>query len=285
MPNSRDIKRRIKSVTSTQQITKAMKMISATKLRKAQASVTAIRPFTHKIDQMIQHVSGSLEHPYLQEREVKNVCYLVLGSDRGQCGGFNANLNRFLKHQLETETRPYQVIAVGRKVRDFCRHNQLPLAGEYIGLGDLPHFNQSQGIAESLRKQFDAGEFDEINIIYSHFKSSMSQIPTMKRLLPISEPEPVEDEDEQLMVDDYIFEPSAAEVTAALLPQYVDVDVFCALQEAKASEHGARMTAMSSATDNASEMIGSLTLSLNRARQAAITTEISEIVGGAAALS
>jgi len=284
MASALDIKRRIKSVKSTQQITKAMKMVSAGKLRKSQAAVTAVRPFTAKIDQMILHVSGSVEHPYLQKRsEVKKVCYVVLGSDRGLCGGFNGNLNRFLEELLKEETRPFELLVVGRRVREFCLRKNYPLADELVDMGDTPTFAQANKLALFLRKQYDDGEYDEIRLVYSKFKSTISQVPMEQRLLPI--PKPEQAEDNMFSGTDYIFEPSAEEILASLLPQYVDISVYCAMQEAKASEHGARMMAMTSATDNASEMIASLTLSLNRARQAAITTEISEIVGGAAALS
>jgi len=288
MASARDIKRRIKSVRSTQQITKAMKMVSAAKLRKSQAAVLAVRPFTRKIEQMIMHISESVMHPYLHEKaHVRQVCYVVIGSDRGLCGGFNGNLNRFLDHRLAGEERPYQLVVIGRKVREHCARRNYPVAGQYFGIGDNPSFFQAHELAEILRGAFDDGTYDEVNLIYSQFKSAMIQTPQMSRLLPVPNPEPIDEEYEEdlFLGTDYIFEPGKEEVLHAVLPQYVDIDVYCALQEAKASEHGARMTAMSSATDNATEMIGSLTLSLNRARQAAITTEISEIVGGAAALS
>lgn len=288
MSSARDIKRRIKSVKSTQQITKAMKMVSAAKLRKSQAAVMAVRPFTRKMEQMILHISESVKHPYLQEKaEVKKVCYVVVGSDRGLCGGFNGNLNRFLDHHLAQETRAFELVVIGRKVREYCVKQRWPIARDYTGIGDNPGFYQAHELADLLRESFDKDEYDEVNLVYSQFKSAMVQTPQISRLLPVRHPEAVDAayEEDMFLGADYIFEPSREAVLEAILPQYVDIDVYCALQEAKASEHGARMTAMSSATDNATEMIGDLTLSLNRARQAAITTEISEIVGGAAALS
>ena len=288
MSSARDIKRRIKSVKSTQQITKAMNMVAAAKLRKSQAAVVAVRPFTRKIEQMILHISESVKHPYLQEKaEVKKVCYVVIGSDRGLCGGFNGNLNRFLSQRLAEEEREYELIVIGRKLREYCQSQGYPIARECTGIGDNPSFCQAHELAEQLRRGFDEEAYGEVSLVYSQFKSAMVQSPRLSRLLPVSPPEPVNEEYEDAMFlgVDYIFEPSREAVLEAILPQYVDIGVYCALQEAKASEHGARMTAMSSATDNATEMIGHLTLSLNRARQAAITTEISEIVGGAAALS
>ena len=286
MASARDIKRRIKSIKSTQQITKAMKMVSAGKLRKSQAAVTAVRPFTAKMDQLILHVSEAVEHPYLQPRpEVKKVCYVVLGSDRGLCGGFNGNLNRFLGEVLAEETRPYALIVVGRKVREYCLRNQFTLTDDLVDMGDNPRFSQAQALGRKLRKAYEDGEYDEIRLVYSKFRSTVSQVPMQQKLLPVPKPE-VDEEDSKIFASiDYIFEPSAEEILEKLMPQYVDIAMFCAMQEAKASEHSARMMAMSSATDNATDMISNLTLSLNRARQAAITTEITEIIGGASALS
>ncbi len=283
MTNARDIKRRIKSVKSTQQITKAMKMVSASKLRKSQASVQAVRPFTAKIERIIRDIGESgVAHPYLCPRPaIKKVCYLVIGGDRGQCGGFNANLHRFLDHTLAGETRPYCLIVLGRKAREHCRKNNYPVLEKYTEIGDNPAFYQAQELSRIVTAGFDAKEYDEVILIYSQFKSAMHQLPITKQLLPVAYPEP-EASKEAL---DFIYEPSGTDILNVVVPQYVEIDIYCAMQEAKASEHGARMTAMSAATDNASQMIDKLTLSLNRARQAAITTEISEIVAGAAALS
>lgn len=283
MTNARDIKRRIKSVQSTQQITKAMKMISAAKLRKSQASVQAVRPFTAKIEQIIRDIGTSgITHPYLCPRpDVKKVCYVVIGSDRGQCGGFNANLHRFLDHILAQEKRPFCLIVLGRRAREYCKRQHYPILEKFTEIGDNPAYSQGQELARIITAGYDTKEYDQVIMVYSQFKSAMSQSPTQKRLLPVDYSS-MENENDGT---EFIYEPNGEAILDVVVPQYVEIDVFCALQEAKASEHGARMTAMSAATDNANEMIGSLTLSLNRARQAAITTEISEIVGGAAALS
>lgn len=285
MSNSRDIKRRIKSVKSTQQITKAMKMVSASKLRKSQAAVQAVRPYTRKIEDIILDVSGSVEHAFLQERsQIKKVCYLVFGSDRGLCGGFNGNLHRFLSNKLKEETHEYAVAIIGRKVWEYCSKQNYPISFHNTTIGDNPDFHQAREVASLMANAFKSGEFDEIYLVYSEFKSVMVQIPQVKRLLPVVPPE--ENEQGSIMFKhDYIYEPTIEDFLEVILPQYLDMGVYTAMQEAKASEHGARMTAMSGATDNASDMIGKLTLSLNRARQAAITTEISEIVGGASALT
>lgn len=291
MASARDIKRRIKSVKSTQQITKAMKMVSASKLRKSQTAVTAVRPFMRKIDEMILHVGEAVAHPYLQEKqEVRRVCYLLIGSDRGLCGGFNGNLHRFLDHVLQetaaAESAPeFAAVVLGRKAMEHCARRGYPVDVEYAAIGDNPDFSQARQLSHLLREAFDEQKYDEIYMVYSEFKSALVQRPTIKRLLPIVHPQTDGDAENRFAAVDYIFEPDQQTVVEALLPQYIDIGVYCALQEAKASEHGARMTAMNSATDNATEMINKLTLSLNRARQAAITTEISEIVGGAAALS
>ena len=286
MASARDIKRRIKSVKSTQQITKAMKMVSASKLRKSQATVQAIRPFAHKIEDVILSVGSSeSSHPFLMNRDkINKVCYLVIGSDRGLCGGFNSNLHRFLDHALAAETHDYDIAVIGRKVKDHCQRMGYPVSFNYTCIGDNPGFYQAQELARIMRTAFECGDYDEIYIVYSEFKSAMSQTPRIKRLLPVQAPEKTA-ASSKLIDTDYIFEPDREQILDTILPQYVDIMVYSSLQEAKASEHGARMTTMNSATDNASDMINKLTLSLNRARQAAITTEISEIVGGAAALS
>lgn len=285
MANARDIKRRIKSVKSTQQITKAMKMVSASKLRKSQATVQSIRPFAHKIEDVILSVGGSTQHGFLKARDkINKVCYLVIGSDRGLCGGFNSNLHRFLDQVLAAETHQYDVAVIGKKVKEHCDRMGYPVSFNYTCIGDNPGFYQAQELARIMRSSFEHGEYDAIYIVYSEFKSAMSQTPKLKQLLPVQPPEKAEDTN-HIQETDYIFEPSISQILDIILPQYVDIIVYSTLQEAKASEHGARMTTMNSATDNATEMIAKLTLSLNRARQAAITTEISEIVGGAAALS
>lgn len=282
MATARDIKRRIKSVKSTQQITKAMKMVSASKLRKSQTAVQAVRPFTHKIEAIIRDIGNSgAAHPYLQTREVKKVCYLVIGADRGQCGGFNVNLHRFLDNQLKQQQHSTCLVVLGRKVREHCRTRNYEVLRSITEIGDNPNYSQAQELSRILTEGYDRGEYDEIYMVYNQFKSAMHQFPTIKKLLPVEAPAA----EENTVASEFIYEPSGAEILEVVVPQYVEIDIYCALQEAKASEHGARMTAMSAATDNAGDMIDRLTLSLNRTRQAAITTEISEIVGGAAALS
>ena len=284
MVSARDIKRRIKSVKSTQKITKAMKMVSASKLRRTQTAVTEVRPFAAKIEAVISHLAeGAGDHPFLKPRkEIKRVAYVVIGSDRGLCGGFNVNLHRFLTQALEKEEHEYGLIVLGNKVRDYALRRGYTIDTECSKLGDTPSFFQAREVARLVNDAYVNGEYDEVYVVYTRFKSAMSQEPMMKRLMPVVCD--FEESEESGEIANFTFEPSCPEILDTVIPQYVEVGIYSAMQEAKASEHGARMTAMSSATDNATEMIGSLTLSLNRARQAAITTEITEIVSGAAAL-
>ena len=281
MSNAQDIKRRIKSVKSTQQITKAMKIVSATKLRKTQGKVLAVRPYAQKMHEVISHLAGDeSQHPYLLQREIKKIGYVIIASDGGLCGGFNSNLLRYADGILKETALPYGIIAVGSKTRDYFTHRNRTIDQIIPSISENPDFNQSKDLAKTIIDSYLDGTYDEIYLIYTNFKSAMSQQPTHLRLLPVEKAEV-----EENTFSEYIFEPDKNEILSVILPQYIEVSVYRTLLEAKTSEHGARMTAMSSATENALEMIEKLTLSLNRARQAAITTEISEIVGGAAALS
>ena len=280
MANARDLRRRIKSIKSTQQITKAMKMVSAAKLRKAQERVIAARPFAGKIKEVLARVTSSnsgVSHPLLEVREPKNVCYVLISADRGLCGGYNANVLRMTAGKLHE--KPGSLVAIGRKGRDFFRRRGFDIKSEFIGLGEDVPFGSAKEIGQTLVDYYVQGMFDEIHLVFTEFRSAMTQIPTSIKLLPV-EP-PTEDSGKGT---DYIYEPAPEELLSELLPKYIETTIYRALLESKASEQGARMTAMGSATDNAAEMIGKLTLSLNRARQAAITKEISEIVGGANAL-
>jgi F-type H+-transporting ATPase subunit gamma len=286
LPTARDIKRRIKSIKSTQQITKAMKMVSAVKLRRVQASLLDLRPYANKLQSLLDHLSGGgLEHPFLQEREIKRVCFVIVAGERGLCGSFNGNVLRFAEQQLAACPHAQALLLLGNKTYEYFRRGEREILDSQRSLGDYPSFFQGKELARQLAASYLAGEFDQVNIIYTEFKSAMSQRPALKQILPvIHQPGEEDSSKEDSSFADYIFEPDAASLLEAVLPQYIDITVYRALLESKASEHGARMTAMSSATDNALEMIDSLTLSLNRARQAAITKEIIEVVSGAAAL-
>jgi len=285
MASTRDIRRRIKSVKSTQQITKAMKMVAAAKLRKAQEAVVAARPYAVKLTEVLGRVAsaaGDVSHPLLEAREENKVAYIIITADRGLCGGFNSNTIRYAAREIQGLNN-LSVIAIGRKVRDyFKRQGNVQVAAEYVALGEYVDFSQAQEIAKFVIEKYTAGDFDTVYLVYSEFINTLTQKPTKTKLLPI---EPPTDQQEKAGSSaSYTFEPSAEFVLSELLPKYIEVSLYRAILESKAGEQGARMTAMESATKNAKDMIDNLTLSLNRARQAAITTEISEIVGGAAAL-
>lgn len=277
----REIKRQIKSKQNMRQITKAMEMVSASKLKKAQVAAEASRPFADKIREVIVNVAAattSVSHPMLISRPVKRTGYLIITSDRGLAGGFNANLLRKLLSTIkERHNSPeeYAVFVIGRKGRDFLRKRNVPLVDEVTGLPDSPIFSDIRQVTAQAVGNFAEGAYDELYLVYNVFKNAITQIPTVKRLLPL------EAIDKKGPVSEYDYEPSPEGVLEVLLPRYAETLIFSALLESKASEHGARMTAMGNATKNASKMISSLTLQYNRARQAAITQEITEIVAGA----
>lgn len=290
MQSARDIRRRIKSIKSTQQITKAMKVVAAAKLRRAQEAATAARPYAVKFSAVLGRVSsaagGGVKHPLLEVREPKKTAYIIITADKGLCGGFNANVIRLATKELSKHDQP-ALIAVGRKGRDHFRRRNANIVAQHVGLGTSVSFSKAKEIAQYVIKKYTEGEFDQVFLIFNEFVNVLTQRPKVIKLLPIENMEEQtaegEDKEKKEMVS-YIFEPDAESVLGELLPKYVEINVFRAMLESKAGEFAATMTAMDSATKNASDMIDRLTLSLNRARQAAITTEIAEIVGGAAAL-
>lgn len=292
----RDIKRRIRSVKNTQQITKAMEMVAAAKLRRAQQRVLAGRPFAEKLQEVLARLVRQGEgdkrkkahHPLLEEREVKRVAYVVVTADRGLAGGYNVNVLRKLTQALSDDERESEVIAIGRKGRDYLvRRGRKPHA-EFVNLGDELDFTLARDIARTLIRTYEEGVFDEIYFVYNLFVTAATQRPTVARLLPLEAPEVDEGTSAELgdeEATEYIYEPNPEAVLNILIPRYLETQVYSVLMEAKASEHGARMVAMRNASENADEMIGALTLSFNRARQDSITKELSEIVGGASALA
>ena len=287
MASSRDIKRRIASVKNTQQITRAMKLVSSAKLRHARNAWQAAEPYCRRLTIAISQLAPSCrDHAWLAEEEGEGrVLYVAIGSDRGLAGSFNVGLHRFVDDLLTCETRDYDLLVSGRRLIDYCRRRKYHLIGTLDDIGDHPDFKVSRRLARRLTAAFDKGDYAAVYLIHGVFHSSLVPEACCRRLLPLAPPTP--EEVQHLLdgeVDDFILEPSPEELLNALLPFYADTMVYSALVEAKAAEHGARMAAMSAATDNAREMIADLTLSLNRARQAAITTEIAEIAGGAAAL-
>lgn len=288
MQNMREIKRRIRSVQNTRQITKAMTMVAAAKLRRAQERAEESRPYTDKMSEVIASIASRIDivaHPLLEVREVKKTGYVVITSDQGLAGGYNSNLLRKLVQTIAGRHRSaseYEIFVIGKKGRDFLKRREYPIIGEVIGLSDSPTFAEIKNISNRVVKMYAEGTFDEVYLYYNEFISTISQLPTEKKLLPLTDLDEAEGGELSAFIE---FEPSAEEVLGSLLPRYAETLIYSALLNAKASESGARMTAMDSATNNADEMIESLTLTYNRARQASITQELTEIVAGANALS
>jgi F-type H+-transporting ATPase subunit gamma len=282
MPSLKDLRKRIGSVRSTQQITKAMKVVAAARLRRAQEAAERARPYAAKLTEMFAAVVGGLSeeaHPLLARREENRIDLIVLTSDRGLCGGFNANLLRQSEaFQRERGDRTTRLMLVGRKGLDYYRRRRVEPLFERTGVLNAPALEVARALAEHVTARFAADETDAVYLVYSRFQSAISQVPTVVRLLPVDAPA------EDASSVDYIFEPPRPELLGKLLPRYIETRLLQALLESIASEFGARMTAMDNATRNASEMIDRLTLSMNRARQSAITTELMEIVSGAEAL-
>jgi F-type H+-transporting ATPase subunit gamma len=285
MPALIDIRRRIRSVKNTQQITKAMKMVSAAKLRRAQDAMFAARPYARKMMEVLNSLATRAHpdaHPLLQEHGDEKVLLIVITADKGLCGGFNANIiraaTRFLDEQQRGE-RKLELDLVGRKGRDFFRRRRYRVRSEHIGLFQALQFPAAQRIAQSLVKTYVAREVDRIHIAYNEFKTVIAQKVVVEQLLPIRKLE----FDPQEPPLDYLYEPSPGAIFDEILPKHVEIQVWRALLESAAAEHGARMAAMDAATNNAGEMIDRLTLYMNKVRQAAITKEIIEVVSGASA--
>jgi len=283
----REFKRRIRSVKSTQQITKAMKMVAAAKLRRAQESAEASRPYTETLQGTLARlvgVSDDVEHPLLVKRdEVLKVGYIVVTADRGLCGGYNTNIIRAATDAIKADERETDkgIIAVGRKARDFFRKRG-GLEAEFVNLGDKISYADAREISQYVINAYENEEFDEIYIVYARFINALRQVPTVVKILPIEPPEATSAGEGHNV--EYIYEPSAESILINLLPRYVGSQIYHAMLEGKASEHGARMTAMGAASENAGEIIEAMTLKMNKVRQAAITDEILDIVGGAEAL-
>ncbi len=284
MPSLKDIKKRIGSVKNTRQITKAMKMVSAAKLRRAQDNIIAARPYASKMEEVLKSLAVNVEgdaHPLLEVREAKKLLLIVVSSDRGLCGGFNANLCKAAERYIRGNKDQYESIAIttlGRKGYEYLK-NRFPVEKNYPNLISKPNYQTAASLAQEVIEGYLEGEYDQVVILFNAFKTVMSQDITFQQLLPVVPPQSEETVDEAGV--EYIFEPSIQELLAEILPKNIEVQIFKAMLESVASEHGARMTAMDSASKNASEMIGKLTLQYNRARQAAITKELMEIISGA----
>ena len=289
MANLKEIKNRITSIASTMQITSAMKMVSAAKLKRAQDAITQMRPYAEKLQEILVNLSATLdlsENAYSEQRDVKKAYIVAVTSNRGLCGGFNNNIVKRVNALLADEYASYdtKVIAVGKKANDAFKRSDKNFRPEGIGaaedmFNDLT-FERSSETAQFLMDEFAAGNVDKVVIVYNRFKNAAVQEVQAEQFLPIVAPEATEDTG----AGDYIFEPNKSEIVEDIIPKSLKIQMFKAFLDSHASEHGARMTAMHKATDNASDLKRTLTLEYNKARQAAITNEILEIVGGAEAL-
>ena len=283
MANMRAIRTRIKSVTNTQQITKAMKMVAVSKLRRTQAGMQAMRPFADKsqevLDALLASGSGDENRFIAPRKKVNNVCYVLFVGNRGLCGMYNSAVLRFMEEIAAAEQRSFSVVVCGRWGKDVIAKSGLPVIKTFNDLSDTPTANEALELAEYLKQMYLSGEADEIQLVYQHYYSALRQEPVAHRLLPAA-PE----SESEAPKKEFIFAPDAQSVLESVMQLYINNRVLSIMLEAKCGEHSARMTAMTSATDSTRTLIDQLGLSLNRARQAAITTEISEIVGGASAL-
>ncbi|MEK9612321.1 MAG: ATP synthase F1 subunit gamma [Flavobacteriaceae bacterium] len=286
MANLKEIRNRIASVSSTMQITSAMKMVSAAKLKKAQDAITAMRPYANTLTELIQNLSGALEsdsqNPYTQQREAKKTLLIAITSNRGLCGAFNANIIKKTRQLLEEDfsAKEVRLITIGKKGSEILDKTGKVQASHDAIFDDLTYENVGE-IAQTIMDQFANSDFDEAILVYNRFKNAATQIVEVEPYLPIV----AETDSSRSSSSDYIFEPNKIDIVNDLLPKSLKMQLFKALRDSFASEHGARMTAMHKATDNATELRDQLKLTYNKARQAAITNEILEIVGGAEALN
>lgn len=287
MANLKEIRNRITSVSSTMQITSAMKMVSAAKLKKAQDAITAMRPYAEKLTELLQNLSASLEGEvggdYTTQREVKKVLLVAITSNRGLCGAFNSNVIKEIKNRTAFYAgKQVDVFAIGKKGNDALSKSH-KVHGHHNAIFDHLTFENVAGIADNLTEKFLSGEYDRIELIYNQFKNAATQIVQTEQFLPLA---PIKTHETVTnTAGDYIYEPSKEEIVLTLIPKSLKTQLYKGIRDSFASEHGARMTAMHKATDNATELRNQLKLTYNKARQAAITSEILEIVGGAEALN
>lgn len=291
MANLKEVRNRIASVSSTQQITKAMKMVSAAKLKRATNAIVQLRPYADKMRDILANLTVSLEEsnsPYIGEREPVRVLVVTVASNRGLAGAFNANVIK-AANQLIAERYPEQhqkgnvsILAIGKKAHDFYERRKYTVVGNNHELYNSLNFENTAGIAQAIMDGYTNGQYDRVELVYNRFKNAAVQFLTVEQLLPLPKPANAA---AQANKTDYILEPSQEEIVESLIPNSIKIQLYKAVLDSYASEHGARMTAMDKATDNAGDLIRALKLSYNQARQAAITTELTEIVSGAAALS
>lgn len=296
MPSTREIRGRIRSVKNIAQITKALQMVASSKMRRAQERVEQSRPYAEQLRELVSRLARVTgedigELALLKQRPVRNIGYVLITPDRGMCGALSSNINRkaatsALEQQrtfAERETRPgIEYVAVGRKGRDFVMRNQFHLAAEFTNYGDRPSLLDASAIAQVATEAFLKGEVDVVYVVYPKFVNTVTQLPTVAQLLPVQPPTGEGGTGNESI--DYIYEPDAASIFEALLPRYIDMQVYQALLETLASFYSAQMVAMKNASDNAKDLIQDLTLTYNKARQASITTQILEVVSGAEAL-
>jgi F-type H+-transporting ATPase subunit gamma len=295
MPSLKEVRSRITSTISTQQITSAMKMVSAAKLRRAQDAIVQMRPYAAKLKEILENVTSSLDSSaggaFAKERPVKKVLLVVITSNRGLCGAFNSNIIRIAartaneKYAEQKKSGNVQVLAIGKKAADFFRKNNYKILSNNSDLFEGLSYAKTSVVAETIMKEFIAGNFDRVELFYNQFKNAASQIITHEQFLPVAPPKKTSQvKTTKKNSIDYIFEPSQEEIVKDLIPNALKIQLYKALLDSNAAEHGARMTSMHKATDNAQEILRDLRLTYNKARQATITKEILEIVGGAEAL-
>ena len=286
MANLKEIRSRITSVGSTMQITSAMKMVAAAKLKRAQDAITRMRPYANKLTELLENLSSSLGSAdggiYSTERELKHVLLVTITSNRGLCGGFNAYIIKSAKELINDKYKDSKVsvLSIGKKSSEHFRKNDFNLTSSHDTLFNDLTFDNVAKVAEGIMEQFVAGDYDKVVLIYNQFKNAATQVVMTEDFLPVQK-----DDNKEVAIGDYIFEPTKQEIVNQLIPKSLKTQLFKAILDSHAAEHGARMTAMHKATDNAGELKKELTLTYNKARQAAITGEILEIVGGAEALN
>lgn len=289
MANLKEVKTRIGSVISTQQITKAMKMVAAAKLRKAQESIMQMRPYAQKLGEVIENVSGGLEdgqNSYVTSREENKILVVAISSDRGLCGPFNANVFKTVaqlihtKYETQFDAGDLQILPIGKKALDFFKKRKYNVIDDFANIFSRLSFQSAREAAEFVMKAYHEERIDKVEIVYNEFKNIGTQVMQSEQLLPLQNA----DNDEQNLNNDYIFQPNQNVLIEELIPKAIKAQFYKAILESNASEHGARMTAMDKATENADEILKDLRLTYNQTRQAAITTEILEIVAGAEAL-
>lgn len=292
MANLKEVRNRIASVSSTQQITKAMKMVSAAKLKRATSAIVQLRPYATKMKEILANLSASLDEsnsPFIQEREPVKVLIIAVSSNRGLAGAFNLNviksINVLISEKYSDQHRKgnVHIVAIGKKVQDYYEKRKYNVIGNNNELYSELTFKNSSKIAEAIMEGFANGEYDRVDLVYNQFKNAAVQFLTTEQLLPV--PRPEISVHKPLKQVDYILEPSQEEIVEQLIPKSIKTQLYKAVLDSHASEHGARMTAMDKATENAGDLLKALKLSYNQARQAAITTELTEIVSGAASLS